>query len=298
MSESLQTSSILAQTLDGGATQETLPIVAADGARSELLLVRPAGATDKLMYWLPAMGMPARHYLPLAHALASRGIAVALHEWRGIGSSDHRAGRHSDWSYRHLLVDDIPAGMAAVRMHCPQMSCWLGGHSLGGQLACLYTSLHPEQHAGIVVIASGAPYWRIFRFGPLLWVTYALAPWLARAVGYLPGRRIGFAGNEARGLITDWALTGRTGRYAAKGIDDDFERRLATLKLPVLGMRLSHDWMAPPASLEWLLGKMPAATRTTELITPAVLGSKQADHFSWMKTPDPIAERIRAWADA
>src|SRR5690242_16818249 len=89
-------------------------VTAADGAASELLLVGEA-RPRRWLYWLPAMGVPAKHYLPFAEALAARGIAVALHEWRGIGSSQWRAGRRQDWGYRALLQQDLLAGLAAAR---------------------------------------------------------------------------------------------------------------------------------------------------------------------------------------
>jgi predicted alpha/beta hydrolase len=275
-----------------------LPVVAADGARAELLLLSPPGRPRHVLYWLPAMGVPARHYLPLAEALAACGVAVALHEWRGIGSSDRRAGRRHDWAYRDLLGDDLPAGLAAVRKQWPQATCWLGGHSLGGQLACLYAGLRPRECAGLVLVASGSPYWRKFRQGGLIRLAYVLAPWLAALLGYLPGRRIGFGGNEARGLIADWARSGRTGRYSAAGLATDLEQALATQEQPLLALRLRDDWLAPQASLEWLLDKMPGAPRQLEVIEPKDLLDQPADHFGWMKTPGAIASRIAHWITA
>ena len=115
--------------------QTVFPISVGEGVSFELLCVYPADAWHELLYWLPALGVPARHYLPLAEALAEQGIAVAIHEWRGIGSSSLRAGRQQDWAYRELLVDDVPAGLAAVRSELPHARCWIGGHSLGGQLS-------------------------------------------------------------------------------------------------------------------------------------------------------------------
>ncbi|WP_189439647.1 alpha/beta hydrolase family protein [Rhodanobacter panaciterrae] len=276
---------------------ELIPVVAADGSRFELLGVQPAGGWRQLLYWVPAMGIPARHYLPLAGALAAHGVAVVVHEWRGIGSSNRRAGRDGNWGYRELLQEDLPAGMAAVHERWPQATCWLGGHSLGGQLGSLYASLHPAEFAGLLLVASGAPYWRRFRHGWLIGVAYALAPLLAGLLGYLPGRRIGFGGNEARGVIADWARTGRTGRYAAVGMTQDFERQLASLQLPSLALRLRDDWLAPQASLDWLLGKLGSAERSMDVITPQELGGP-ADHFGWMKTPVPIATHIARWLAA
>ena len=272
-----------------------VPVIAADGARCELLAALPAGRWRRLLYWMPAMGMPARHYLPLAQALAATGVAVVVHEWRGIGSSDRRAGRGCDWGYRQLLQDDLPAGMAAVRQRWPQARCWLGGHSLGGQLGLLYASLHPRDVAGMVLVASGAPYWRRFRHGWLIGAAYALAPWLAALVGHLPGRRIGFGGNEARGVIADWARSGRSGRYAVAGMTQDFERLLAALQLPVLALRLQQDWLGPLASLAWLLGKLGPGARRVETISRDDLDGARADHFGWMKTPAPVATRIADW---
>jgi len=272
-----------------------LPLAMADGARAELLCVAPDGEPRAAVYWLPAMGVPAKHYLPLAAALAARGVAVALHEWRGIGSSSLRAGRRSDWGYRELLEIDLPAGFAAMRARWPQARPWLGGHSLGGQLACLYAALHPDEMTGLALVASGAPYWRCFRRGAVIGLAYALAPVLAALLGHLPGRRIGFGGNEAHGVVADWARSGRTGRYAAAAMDTDFEQRLAELDRPVLALRLRDDWLGPAASLDWLLGKMPHALRRHAQITPDDLVGQPADHFGWMKTPAAIAARIVDW---
>jgi len=146
-----------------------------------------------------------------------------------------------------------------------------------------------------VLVASGAPYWRRFRHGWLIGAAYALAPWLAALVGHLPGRRIGFGGNEARGVIADWARSGRSGRYAVAGMTQDFERLLAALQLPVLALRLQQDWLGPPASLAWLLGKLGPAARRVETILRDDLDGTPADHFGWMKAPAPVAARIAGW---
>lgn len=273
-----------------------LRVTAADGATAEVLLLAPVGSVRHLLYWLPALGVAAKHYLPLAAALAERGVAVALHEWRGIGSSDRRAGRDQDWGYRELLEYDLAAGLAAARAQWPDLPCLLGGHSLGGQLAALLASGDPAAVAGLVLVASGSPYWRCFRHRWLVGAAYVLAPAVADLRGYLPGRRIGFGGNEARGVIRDWARSGRRGRYAAAGMPVDFERRLAALTLPILALRPGNDWLAPAASLEWLLAKMPRSPRAVVALGPDTLGAA-ADHFSWMRAPSPVADRIAAWLD-
>ena len=267
-------------------------VTAADGASSELLLMGQP-AVRHWLYWLPAMGVPAKHYLPLAEALAMRGIGVALHEWRGIGSSDRRAGRNQDWGYRTLLEVDLPAGLAAARAAWPNAVCLLGGHSLGGQLASVLAGQRPMHVEGLVLVASGAPYWRMFRRSWLIGAAYLAAPLLAAICGHLPGRRIGFGGNEARGVIDDWARSGRLGHYAAQGMDD-LEAGMAHFDSKVLALRLDDDWLGPAASLDWLLGKLPRARIARGVVTAQEL-DVPADHFSWMKAPHPIADRIGAW---
>ena len=278
---------------DQASETHTLRVLAADGAVADLLLICPASGARRLLYWLPAMGVPARHYLPLAQALAGRGVAVALHEWRGIGSSDRRAGWRQDWGYRELLAYDLPAGLAAAREQLPHAGCWLGGHSLGGQIATLHASQHPA-FAGLVLVASGAPYWRRFRHRWLILAAYTAAPLLARLCGHLPGRRIGFGGNEARGVVSDWARSGRSGRYTVTGTDRPWEQQLAALALPVLALRLADDWLGPAPSLAWLLDKMPGAARQVIELTATELDGP-ADHFSWMKAPAPVTAAIASW---
>lgn len=274
---------------------KVLPVTTADGTRFETLCVDPAATPVAAMYWLPAMGVSARRYLPLAQALASRGIAVALHEWRGIGSSSVRAGRRCNWGFRELLELDLPAAVDAARARWPDTRWYLGGHSLGGQLACLHAALHPRQAAGIALVASGAPYWRRFRHGALIRLGYVAAPWLATACGHLPGRRLGFAGNEARGVTADWARAGRRGRYVVRGMPLDFRERLAGLTLPVFGLRLRDDWLGPAGSLDWLLRRMPLAACRHQVLGRADLEGVAADHFGWMQAPDAVAVRITGW---
>src|SRR5690606_24654541 len=79
----------------------------ADGHRYRLMARIPASPRRSLS-WLPALGIAAKHYIPFAEALAARGVAVFLHEWRGGGSSALRPSRDHDWGYRELLLQDIP----------------------------------------------------------------------------------------------------------------------------------------------------------------------------------------------
>lgn len=272
-----------------------LSLQAGDGHRWTLLSRIPAQPRASLL-WLPALGVAARHYLPLAEALAEQGIAVFLHEARGHGSSNWRASRAVDWGYRELLTLDLPVSTEAMREALPGLPCLIGGHSLGGQLASCHAALARTPFDALWLVGSGTPYWRTYPLprGPLLPLVYRFLPWLAHRRGALPGHRIGFGGNEARGLIEDWSRVGLCGRYAAKGLDVDIEAAMAARTIPMTGVLFAQDWLAPPASLRALMDKLaPDSPRSLSMLDRQVLDTR-ADHFAWMRKPAPVAQRLAA----
>jgi predicted alpha/beta hydrolase len=159
-------------------------------------------------------------------------------------------------------------------------------------VAAITAGLDKRNVAGLVLVASGSPYWRMFRRAGLIRAFYAGVPWVAALCGYFPGRQFGFGGREARGVMADWARSGRTGRYAAAGMAHDLEGALAHVSAPVLALRLAEDWLGPAESLDWLLRKMPAAPHDIRLMDRNDLGGIPADHFSWMKAASRVAADI------
>ena len=273
--------------MSNAGTARVIALASGDGHRYDLLACIPPQPRRSLL-WLPALGVAARHYLPFAEALAARGTAVFLHEWRGHGSSGLRAARGVDWGYRELLEHDIPASEAAIDAALPGLPRVVGGHSLGGQLACCRLALAPAD--ALWLVGSGAPWWRAFGLRERMWLplVYRFLPWLADRAGALPGRRIGFGGNEARGLIRDWARTATSGRYAVAGLGD-LEPGMARADVAVRAVLLADDWLAPQSSLRHLLSKLARASIDATVLDAAALGAA-ADHYAWMKAPDAVAD--------
>ncbi|RDZ28876.1 alpha/beta hydrolase family protein [Lysobacter silvisoli] len=276
-----------------------LALSADDGHQWRLLARVPAAATASLL-WLPALGVAAKHYLPYAEALAARSVAVFVHEWRGNGSSNLRPGRRQNWGYRELLLRDLPVSAAAAAERLPHTERILGGHSLGGQLACCRLGLLAQAGATdaptqLWLVASGAPYWRAFPPRSRWWLPFAyrLLPWLAERRGALPGRRIGFGGDEARGLIRDWSRSALSGRYAAVGLDADLEAAMAQVQVQAHSVVLDDDWLAPESSLRYLLSKLPQAQARIDTLGARDLGVR-ADHFAWLKQPQAVVAALLA----
>lgn len=264
------------------------PLVTEDGHRFDLIARIPAQASAALL-WLPALGVAARHYLPLAEAFSARGIAVYLHEWRGNGGSSLRANRENDWGYQQVLTQDLPGSHAVLRNHSPDMPHYIGGHSLGGQLAACFLGMEAHAFTRLWLLGSGTPYWRTFPGirGCMLPLFYRFASWISQRRGALPGRRLGFGGDEARSLIRDWASVGLSGHYIAAGLDIDLEHAMASVEVDATGVILRDDWLAPPTSLQALLDKLPRSRSTTASLDSRMLGVP-ADHFAWMKKPDAV----------
>lgn len=274
-----------------------LPLQSEDGHRWQLLARLPRAPQASLL-WLPALGVAAKHYLPFAEALAARGIAVFVHEWRGNGGSSLRANRAHTWGYRELLLQDLPCSEAALSAQLPDLARILGGHSLGGQLACCRLGLLTREAAAdrparLWLVASGAPYWRAFPPRSRWWLPFAyrFLPWLADRRGALPGRKVGFGGDEARGLIRDWARSALSGRYAAAGVDVDLEAAMAQVEIEARALVLDSDWLAPESSLRFLLSKLPRTQAQVDTLGAGMLGTR-ADHFAWMKQPGAIAAAL------
>lgn len=269
-----------------------LDVQSDDGHRWQLQARVPASAQTTLL-WLPALGVTARHYLPFADALAARGVAVFVHEWRGHGSSNLRADRRNNWGYRELLTLDLPASEAVIAQRVPQAARVIGGHSLGGQLACCRLGLSPHTAERLWLVASGAPYWRAFPSPTRYWLPFAyrFLNWLAHGSGALPGRRIGFGGQEARGVIDDWSRTGLSGRYAAAGLDVDLDAAMGAATPDIRGVAMLHDWLGPESSLRFLVSKLRHAPHRIDVFDEVALGAR-ADHYAWMKQPQRVVERL------
>ncbi|MGK7294721.1 MAG: hypothetical protein ACNS61_02705, partial [Candidatus Wenzhouxiangella sp. M2_3B_020] len=121
-----------------------------------------------------------------------------------------------------------------------------------------------------------------------------IIPLMSKLLGYFPGRRLGFAGSEAHGVMRDWTRTARRGHYDLETLDFRVEGALARLRLPILAMRMADDPFVSEASLEGLLSKMPECPADRACVTGAEQGSR-ADHFRWMKSPEPSARIVDRW---
>lgn len=278
------------------AGMEKLQVLAADGVSNQLTLY-PAGEDRAVIVLMPAMGVRAEFYRPIAQSLAAAGWHTVTADLRGIGESGARAQAGARFGYREMLELDWPANLDTVRKRFPRLPVYLFGHSLGGQLNALYAGLHPERLDGLIFVSSGSVYFRGWHFPASLKILAMsqLLRGISEIVGYLPGKKIGFGGSEARGVMRDWAYLARTGRFRVAGSTVNYEGAMQSFSKPLLAVSFSDDDFAPHASTRNLLQKLPAAAATHLQLQPADLGLHATGHYGWVKSHQALVERISAW---
>ncbi|WP_067474871.1 alpha/beta hydrolase family protein [Nocardia amamiensis] len=280
---------------------QTVPIQMPDGTTVPVRLLPAEGAHRRpvtpdaprpVVVIVPGLGVPAGYYELFASGLAARGFDVAVGELRGNGDSRPKPSSASTFGYHELVSVDFPAIFEVVRDQFPDSTPYLLGHSMGGQLGVMYAARIRGRLGGLVLVASGTPYYRGYRglSGPGMLVGTAAMSLTANLAGFWPGDRVSMGfGRQSKVLISDWARLARTGRFVPVGADIDYEERIARLKLPVLSITMTGDELTPPSSAEHLLDKLPNA-EVTRWRQPEALG-----HNGWIRQYTSTVDQIEKW---
>ena len=247
---------------------------------------------------LPAMGVFAKYYKTLAEELAANGLVTVLADLRGNDTSSVRPKRGVDFGYTELLHLDIDTIVSYVHEQFTRKPIYLFGHSLGGQLSCLYASKNPTKVAGLILSATCSVYykgWSGFSAYRILAGTQ-FANAVAKGFGYFPGKKVGFGGTEARTVIKDWSNQSRTELYKLKNDEFDYEKALSELNIPVLAISYHGDGLCPKGAVEHLLDKMESATVNHLHLEKSDPRNEDFNHFNWAKKPRNIVEIITGWS--
>ncbi|WP_089245423.1 alpha/beta hydrolase family protein [Rhodococcoides kyotonense] len=275
---------------------ETVPIQMPDGSTVPVMLFESSNAPRldaPVVVVLPGLGIPAGYYRLFAERLTSRGMHVALADLRGQGDSRPKPSSASTYGYHELVSVDFPAVFEVVRERFPDATPYALGHSMGGQLASLYSSRIRGRLGGLILVASGSPFHRGFGVarGASLFVGAAAMSLTSSIAGFWPGDRIdiGGFGRQSKVLIDDWSRFARTGKIEPTGADIDYEERIGRLKLPILAITLAGDDMAPRSSMQNLLTKFPRADITTRHL------ESPRGHIEWIRQPETVVDEVVEW---
>jgi len=278
-----------------GMANERWPVQAPDGHELELLVHAPEAPRAVLLF-MCALGVEARYYEPFGEALAAEGIALAMCDLRGNGTSSFRPRRGVDFGYREIVELDIPAAFGVVRQRLPNVPLFVGGHSLGGQLMMLHLAATQESVAGTVFVACAIPYYENWQGSSRRYIHLAtvLFPIAGALLGYVPGKRLGFGGAaEAKTLMRDWSHNARTARYEPKGSSVDYEKALREAELDFLTVSIDTDEMAPPNAVDFMFDKLP---RSRGVRVHAHLSRPhRAAHMRWARDPAEVVAAVSDW---
>jgi predicted alpha/beta hydrolase len=273
---------------------EKWPALATDGHEFELLVQVPEQPRAVLLF-VCALGVEASYYAKFSEAMAERGVAVAMCDLRGNGTSSLRPRRGVDFGYREILENDIPVAIAAVRARMPSVPLYVGGHSLGGQLMMLHVAAQKPEIAGVVLVACAIPYYRNWDGSSRRQVLLAtrLFPILGFLLGYVPGKRFGFGGTEARTVMRDWSHNASTALYEPRGSTVDYEAALRDAEMNFVTVNIDGDDMGPPKAVDFMFEKVPKARGAR--IEAKLSEPKPGAHVRWARDPSEVVQAIESW---
>ena len=275
---------------------EKWPVRASDGHELELLAQVP-GQPRAVLLFVCALGVEASYYTQFAEAMAEQGIVLVMCDLRGNGTSSLRPARGVDFGYREIVEDDSPAAIGVVRDRMPSVPLYVGGHSLGGQLMMLHVAAQKPDIAGVVLVACAIPYYRNWDGSNRRWILLAtrLFPILGFLLGYVPGKRFGFGGIEARTVMRDWSHNARTARYEPIGSAIDYESALRDVEIDFITVNIEGDDMGPPHAVDFMFGKIPKARG--ERVEAKLSERKPGAHVRWARDPGEVVQAIARWIE-
>ncbi|GAA3717275.1 alpha/beta fold hydrolase [Gordonia hankookensis] len=232
-----------------------------DGTVTPLRVFVTAPDRPTIVLW-PGLGVPAAYFDLFACRCGHAGVNVVVGELRGQGRSRPRPSRASRFGQQALTTEDIPAAVAVARRHAPTSPLFIAGHSMGGHIASMFAARNAvrgdSEIAGLILVASGVPYWKLYRGGQGLLA--AVGPpamhRVSKTLGYWPGSVIEGYGRQSRVLIRDWTYLNRNGTFAPRDADVDYEAAMRQLRLPVCAITVGADTDAPPRVMSALTAKL------------------------------------------
>lgn len=255
-----------------------------DGTVTPLRVIVDDPDRPIMVLW-PGLGVPAGYFDLFAAHCGRLGVNVVVGDLRGQGGSRPRPTAASRFGHHTLASEDIPAAIEVARRYCPSAPLYVAGHSMGGHIASMFVARNAVRHdhdvAGLVLIASGVPHWKLYRggMGVLATVGPPAMHRVSKTLGYWPGTAIEGYGRQSRVLIRDWTYLNRHGRFSPRGADVDYEQAMAIMEMPVCAVTVGADTDAPPRVLRALTSKFTRCDVAAHHI-PAPLG-----HNGWARDP-------------
>ena len=277
---------------------QIIDILNEDGSTSKITHF-PSSSNDSksVVIIFPAMGVRGSYYEILGQQISEAGFDAVITDLRGIGNSSIRPSKKVDFGYHEMLELDYKSILEKVKATFPNKKIIALGHSLGGQLASLFSAKNSNSFDGLILIACCSVYykgWGSKQF-PTLFMTQFFH-FVSVLLGFFPGKKMGFGGTEAKTVMSDWSNQSRTGKYILKNDDFNFETAMGKVTIPILAISFQADTFAPRKAVEHLIDKFgPKANKEYIYLENDDSRNDNFGHFNWTKKPNKIVTLIAEW---
>ena len=204
----------------------------------------------------------------------------------------------SDGNFGYVeLLKDMDDVIAFITHKYPNKSIVTIGHSLGGQLGCLYSCHKNLDVLASIVIAGGNVGYHSWS-GMARFKTFFVTQFfgiISMLMGWFPGKKIGFGGNQPKNIMIDWSRNARTGIYQLRNQKIDYEMVSKDVKSLFLGIVIPNDFFAPYSSTKNLLDKFSSSDREIATIKADSFKEITPNHFSWLKEPGSAIHILASW---
>lgn len=244
-------------------------------------LYRPASEPETVVVINNATGVPRDYYQHFARWLvAEHGMACLTYDYRDFGQSLTGPQRTSTVTMADWALIDIPAARTEMRRRFPQAKLWSVGHSLGAMLGPVQPDIDRIDRmicvcSGLVTLSDHP--WPYRALAALFW--YGHAPLAARALGYLPGKALGFGENLPAGVYWQWRKWCTASDSYLPEIGETLPAaRWSTIGGPVDLFAFEDDQMVPPEAV-WRLADLYGPEARRHLLSPQEFGLSKVGHI-------------------
>ena len=272
----------------------------------------------------PATSVRGQYYTRFADYLHAQGWDVVTFDYRGIGASRHGSLRQLNAGWVDWGQHDLEGVLQYVMECSPGQPVDVIGHSAGGFIIGLAESAHRIRR--IFTVGAQYAYWPDYAPSSrwtmfLRW--HVAMPLIARLLGYVPAKRLGWMEDTPKGVALDWAGMGprfeRTIRCDDRAREGAFEadtlvRRFGKVQASILALGIDDDPFGTRPALDRLLAYFTGSERHHLRLTPAQIGQDRIGHFAffherfrdtlwplasdWLRTGEPplsTDEALKRW---
>lgn len=229
-----------------------------------------------------ATSVRCRYYERFADELHAQGCDVLTYDYRGIGESRHGSLRTLSAGWLDWGANDFEGVLRYVAAHFPGQPIHVVGHSVGGFVIGLAASSHLIER--IFMMGAQFAYWRDYapESRARMYVRWhVVMPLIARLLGYVPAKRLGWMEDTPKGVALDWAGMGPRFEVSLHGADDVLASRFGQVHAPILALGVDDDPFGTAPAIDRLLGYYTCSERHHLRIEPDAVKQTEIGHFAF-----------------